>query len=66
MAIPVPNLNPIENEWSGLKRSANMDLGICIWRNEWSLISGQVFSSSGIIGEESELVSWHKEVAKSI
>jgi len=30
MAIPVPDLNPIENEWSELKRRSTniMDLGI--------------------------------------
>ncbi len=31
---------------------------------EWSLISCQVFSnSSGIIGENAELLSWEKDVA---
>jgi len=30
MAIPVPDLNPLENEWAAQlkRRSANMDLGI--------------------------------------
>jgi len=37
MAVPVPDLNPIENERAELKRSsANMDLRIwrdSVWRN---------------------------------
>jgi len=44
MAIPVPDLNPLENEWAELKRrSTNMDLER-FYLEEWSLISCQVFS----------------------
>ncbi len=32
---------------------------------EWSLISSGVLQPSGIIGEDSELLSWQMEVAKS-
>ena len=68
-----PKLNHIENEWAELKRrSTNMDLGIgriwrdSVWRNGlWSLVRCSP-SSSGIIGEDSELLSWQKEIAKSI
>ncbi len=33
---------------------------------EWSLISCQVLTSSGIIGEHLELLNWQMEVSKSI
>ncbi len=32
---------------------------------EWPLISSGVLQPSGIIGEDSELLSWQMEVAKS-
>jgi len=69
----VPNLNNIESEWGELKRrSTEMDLGIemiwrdSVWRNGlWSLVSCSP-NSSGIIGEDLELLTWQNEVAKSI
>ncbi len=59
------DLNPVENEWGELKRrSTVMELWIWRiwsdsgWRNGlWSP------NSSGIIGENSELLSWEKDVA---
>jgi len=35
MTVPAPDLKPIVNECAELKRSTNMDLGICrIWTGE--------------------------------
>jgi len=69
MTVPVP----WPDEWSELKRrSTNMNLWIwriwreSVWRNGlWSLVRCSP-NSSGIIGEDSGLLSWQNEVAKSI
>ncbi len=69
MLLLSSDLNPIENEWDELKRSTNMKLWIwriwrdSVWRNGlWSLIRRSP-NSSGIIGENLELLSWEKGVA---
>ncbi len=67
------DLNPVENEWGELKRrSTNMELWIWrIWRDSgwrnglWSLVRCSL-TSSGIIGENLELLNWQMEVSKSI
>ncbi len=65
-------LNPVENEWGELKRSTVMELWIWrIWRDSgwrnglWSLVRCSL-TSSGIIGENLELLNWQMEVSKSI
>ncbi len=70
MAVPVLWPEPIENEWGELKRgNTNMELWIWRiwsdsgWRNGlWSLVRCSP-NSSGIIGENSELLSLEKDVA---
>jgi len=53
----MPDLNPTENEFGKLKsRGTNMDLVSDLFSNVLSLD----------IEEDSELLSWQKEVAKSI
>ncbi len=67
------DLNPVENEWGELKRrSTVMELWIWrIWRDSgrrnglWSLVRCSQ-TSSGIIGENLELLNWQMEVSKSI
>ncbi len=73
MAIPVLWPEPVENEWGEEKRrSTVMELGIWRiwsdsgWRNGlWSLVRCSL-TSSGIIGENVELLNWQIEVSKSI
>ncbi len=68
--FPSSDLNPVENEWGELKRSSTvMELWIwriwrdSVWRNGlWSLIRCSP-NSSGIIGENSELLCWEKDIA---
>jgi len=68
MAVPVPDLNPIENEW-GLnwrEEAPTWIWGDSVCRNGlWSPVRCSP-NSPGIIWEDSELLSWKKEAAKSI
>jgi len=63
-------MDPIENEWAELKRrSVNIDLGIwrySVWRNGLCSLVRCSPNSSGIMREDSELLYWKNEVAKSI
>jgi len=69
-----PKLNPVENKWFELNRKKNqhelVNLKVLerFCMEEWSLKSLVRCSanSSGIKGEDLELISWEKEVAKSI
>ncbi len=67
------DLNPVEHEWSELKRrSTIMELWIWEiwrdsgWRNDLWYIGRCSLTSSGIIGENVELLNWKMEVSKSI
>ncbi len=71
MAIPVPWPEPYR-KWVGWTEEKHQHGDVNLkglerfWMKEWSLISRQVFSKLvKIIGEDSELLSWQKEVAKS-
>ncbi len=72
MAIPVPWTEPYR-KWVGWTEEKHQHGDVNLkglerfWMKEWSRISRQVFSKLvKIIGEDSELLSWQKEVAKSI
>ncbi len=68
MAIPVSDLNPVENEWGELKRRSCESEGSGVILDE-GMVSDLVrcsLTSSGIIGEHLELLNWQMEVSKSI
>jgi len=58
MAIPVPDMNPIK-EWVGWTEEA---APTWVWESEGSgeILLEEWKNSSGIIGENSELLSWKK------
>ncbi len=71
MAIPVLWPEPCRKlvRWTEEKKHRHGAVNLeRFWMKEWSLISCQVFSlpSSGIIGENVELLNWQMEVSKSI
>ncbi len=66
--FPSSDLNPVENEWGELKRRSCESEGSGEILDE-GMVSDLVrcsLTSSGIIGENLELLNWQMEVSKSI